>query len=229
MRYLLWDFDGTLGYRDGGWSGACAEVLRETGTAPDVDVADVRPHLGEGFPWHSPEDPHTHLSTAEEWWAELYPVLEGALEANGAASPQVRELAERVRTTYVERGWRAFDDANSTLATLSEVGWRHVVLSNHVPELETILGDLGLRDHFEAVHTSAHIGYEKPHPEAFRTALTTIEDDAAVWMIGDSVRADVRGASDVGMPAILVRASNPDIEYVCPDLSGIEAVVADSP
>lgn len=225
MRYLLWDFDGTLGYRSGGWSQACVDVLRRTDAAPDVDVADVRPHLQEGFPWHEPDEPHTHLSTPEAWWEALYPVFVRAFAANGIESDRARDLAEGVRETYVGSGWHVFEDARPALSELSAAGWRHVVLSNHVPELETILRDLGLREHFRAVYTSAKTGYEKPHPEAFRTALEPLEDEATVWMIGDSMRADVRGARAVGLPTILVRDAHPDAEHACPDLSAVGDVL----
>lgn len=40
-------------------------------------------------------------------------------------------------------------------------------------------------------------------------------------MIGDSLRADVHGATDVGLPAILVRESHPDVEDDCEDLGTV--------
>jgi putative hydrolase of the HAD superfamily len=52
--------------------------------------------------------------------------------------------------------------------------------------------------------TSAAIGYEKPHPEAFRLALGTVSPERA-WMIGDNPVADIGGANGVGAHAILVR------------------------
>lgn len=62
MGYLLCDFDGTLGDRDGSCSAACVDVLREAEGATDVGVADVRPHRQDGFPRHAPYDPLTLLS-----------------------------------------------------------------------------------------------------------------------------------------------------------------------
>jgi hypothetical protein len=35
-KYLIWDFDGTLGYRPGGWTAALLEVLQRE--APTCDV-----------------------------------------------------------------------------------------------------------------------------------------------------------------------------------------------
>jgi len=197
--YLIWDFDGTLGYRTGGWSKACVDVLADT--VPEVAVEDVRPHLQEGFPWQTPEEPHA-TSSADDWWEQLYPTFAAAFEANGVPPEHARELARRVRQTYVEEGWQLYDETLGVLSRLSAAGWTHLVLSNHVPELPSILDRLGLTAHVEELFVSAEIGYEKPHPEAFAPVRSAIGDDVTVWMIGDSYRADVEGATSVGLPAI---------------------------
>lgn len=225
MRYLLWDFDGTLGYREGGWSVACVDVLEESDVTPDVGRRDIRPHLQTGFPWHTPETPHTDISTAAEWWRALDPVFARAFEAIGVDPDRARALAPRVRQRYLGTSWRTFDDAEPALSALSTAGWRHIVLSNHVPELEAILEDLALTQWFEAVYTSATLGYEKPHPEAFRTVLESIDDDATVWMVGDSHRADIRGAWAVGLPAVLVRDTHPEVACACETLWTLEEIL----
>ncbi len=65
MQYLIWDFDGTLGYRSGMWSGTLLEVLRQEMPECPATVDDMRPYLQDGFPWHRPEQPHTPYTTAE--------------------------------------------------------------------------------------------------------------------------------------------------------------------
>lgn len=50
-------------------------------------------------------------------------------------------------------------------------------------------------------------GYEKPHPEAFKIALSTAGNPKFVWMIGDNINADIIGAQNVNIPAILVHNS----------------------
>ncbi|MGH9197011.1 MAG: HAD-IA family hydrolase, partial [Acidimicrobiia bacterium] len=66
----------------------------------------------------------------------------------------------------------------------------------------------------ESVFTSARIGYEKPHPEAFRTVLSHITDADNIWMVGDNPVADVAGAEKVGIPGILVRTDTSDESYL---------------
>ena len=49
---VLWDFDGTLAYRDGMWRGCLVEALDEVAPGHGVIAADVKPGLRDGFPWH---------------------------------------------------------------------------------------------------------------------------------------------------------------------------------
>ncbi len=78
-----------------------------------------------------------------------------------------------------------------------------------VPELPDLIAALGLAPYMATVFTSAAIGFEKPHPQAFHTALRALGGATAVWMVGDSMTADVAGAHAVGFRAILVRRHRP--------------------
>jgi FMN phosphatase YigB (HAD superfamily) len=111
------------------------------------------------------------------------------------------------------------------LSKLRERGWRHVVLSNHVPELGAIITHLGLDLLVEATVNSAQTGYEKPHPEAFALARRAAGDPATIWMVGDNTTADVAGAEAAGIPAILVRREGTDAQEAtrrAPDLYRVE-------
>lgn len=216
-RYLIWDFDGTLAYRPGGWSGALAQLA--TRSAPDLGITagSIRPFLQSGFPWHAPECDHGGQS-AEEWWEELHPLFARALRGVGIEASQARVLAREVRQVYADpSGWVRYDDSLPSLQTLAEHGWRHILLTNHIPELPHLLDALGFTAHFAAVFNSAQTGWEKPNAHAFRTALEWISRDAEagklpdVWMIGDSMKSDVRGAQEVGLRAILARSRQEDI------------------
>ncbi len=111
-----------------------------------------------------------------------------------------------MRAAYLHpAAWRLFDDALPALHTLRSDGWRHVILSNHVPELSELIAALGLTPLIDRVFNSAETGFEKPHPGAFRTVLNAIGDTTEIWMVGDSVSADINGAKSVGLPSILVK------------------------
>jgi putative hydrolase of the HAD superfamily len=56
---FLWDFDGTLAYRDGMWSGTLFSVLEKNKI--DISLENLKPHLAAGFTWHCPELLHKEI------------------------------------------------------------------------------------------------------------------------------------------------------------------------
>ncbi len=204
---VLWDFDGTLGYREGLWSACAIEVLDEHSPGHGVTVEMVRESFKGGFFWNRHEQPHTHLTDPEDWWAAMTPMLVSGLERCGVAPARTGEIAQAVRMRFVDPsiGWRLFEDVPEALALTRDAGMRNAILSNHVPELPAIVAGLGLGPLVERVFTSAATGYEKPHPEIFRIALRELGEPVERWMVGDNAVADVGGAEALGIPAIQVR------------------------
>ena len=227
MQYLIWDFDETLGYRAGKWSGTLVEILQREMPGHPATIHDIRPHMQTGFPWNQADKPHTPMRSADEWWEDRLPMLENAYMQGAKLPPEIaQKFARLVRAAYIHpEAWKLFDDTLPTLQTLRNDGWRHVILSNHVPELSQLVNALGLAPQIDEVFNSAETGFEKPHPEAFRKVLRTIPDAKEIWMIGDSVSADIRGASDVGLPSILVRSQHPEATRCCETLAEIPALL----
>ena len=67
---------------------------------------------------------------------------------------------------------------------------------------------------------SCELPWTKPHPEAFRAAMTAVgEDDPALCVfVGDRPFDDVHGAKGIGMRAVLMQGSNmPPFEAAVPD------------
>lgn len=213
MKYILWDFDDTLAYRDGKWAAALVEAVRRAHPDRNVAMGDLRPYLQSGFPWHHPERVRPAGQPADEWWSRLEPVLAAAL-VQGARFPEdeARRVARGVREVYIDPAyWHLFGDTLETLNELQAQGWKHVILSNHVPELPKIVHALGLSPLIHRVYTSAALGVEKPNPQAFKRVLEDLAPCEEVWMVGDSPRADVSGAEAVGIKAVLVRSEDPGV------------------
>jgi putative hydrolase of the HAD superfamily len=210
VRAILWDFDGTLGYREGMWSGCLVEVLDEHEPGHACCADDFRSALRDGFPWHAPDVPHLDLTTPDAWWAPVESLLAAAYGSVGYDVERSRALAGLARAHYVDpaRGWRLFDDSLPVLSRLREDGWRHVILSNHVPELDRIVEALGLGSLIDEVVNSARTGYEKPHAEAYSAGRAAAGDPDELWMVGDNPLADVAGAEAAGIRAILVRTGD---------------------
>ena len=227
MKLLIWDFDGTLGYREGGmWSASLWEVAQRVAPERGLTVDQIRPHLQAGFPWQTPERPHPDLSDPERWWEAINLTLAAALRAAGFEEGLASLAAGQVRAVYTDPArWRLFEDTRPILQSLSAQGWTHALLSNHVPELPRFLHHLGLSPLLALAHNSAQTGYEKPHPRAFQAVLEAFPEAGPVWMIGDNPVADVQGAEAVGIPGILVRRPHPDSRRYAADLAAVAAMV----
>jgi len=224
--FLIWDFDVTLATRPGNWTGALCEVVASKYADLGIGPDRLRPHLQSGFPWHTPEIVRRPCSE-EEWWEQLLPVLAQALRS-GADLPdaEARELAGRVRARYLDpKSWQVFEDVLPVLRELRGRGWKHIVLSNHVPELPRLTEALGLSSFLIDVYCSGRTGAEKPHPKAFEPVFADHPEARAGWMIGDSWRADVQGAMAVGMRSILVREKHPGALLQCDRLYDIAEIV----
>jgi putative hydrolase of the HAD superfamily len=208
---IIWDFDGTLAYRPGLWSGTLMQVLEEYNPNHNIDICQIKPYLKDTFPWHKPDKPHHHLSTPESWWSHIEEVIANAYQAVGITKEISVYLAQLVHQRYIDpQGFILYDDAIPILKHLTSKGWKNIILSNHVPELPQIVEQLGLGQLISICITSATIGYEKPNPEAFKIALSMTGNPKTVWMIGDSVSADIIGAQNVNIPAILVHSTYSD-------------------
>ena len=234
MKLVIWDFDGTLGYRDGGaWTATLLDVLQRELPSHHVTFEELRPFMASGFRWQMTEQAHTPVDsadprTADAWWGELEPLFVQAYRSVGVRDAEARRLARCFRSTYLNPlRWRRFDDVLPTLEALIERGWTHVILSNHVPELPELVEAVRLAPYFVRIFNSAEIGYEKPHPAPFKVVQAAFPDVEAWWMVGDSYAADVLGAEAVGIPAVLVRGSHPEARFCLPDLCGLPGLLAE--
>ena len=226
-RLILWDFDGTLAHRTGMWRGAMIEALDEHVPGHGIGAEQLRPFLRDGFPWDRHEVAHPELADPEAWWGPIQAMMAAAYEAVGIGAGPARVVAGHARARFVDptRAWALFDDVIPVLTALREAGWRHVILSNHVPELPQIAAGLGVAGLVEAIHTSAATGYEKPHPRAFEIALEAAGHPSTVWMVGDNPDADAGGAQLLGIPAIIVRTPDPPRGRAARDLRAAAAII----
>ena len=214
---VFWDFDGTLVSRPLMWSSACLEALDALLPGHAVYAESLRTGIAAGFPWHDPEQSYVHLREPDAWWAHVanrFHVVLRELAVTAALDP----ITNRIRESITDASrYSLYDDVIPTLDALAAEGWRHVVVSNHIPELDQVVAQLGLNDLVDAVVSSARVGYEKPRPEIFRYALRHAIPNRPVWMIGDNAKADCLATSDLGISAILVRTEGGFAPYA-PDL-----------
>ena len=225
-RVILWDFDGTLAFRPGLWTGAILEALDTHKPGHGIQPQELRPFLQHGFPWHRADIPHPQLLVSETWWASVEGLLARAITGLGFPPEEATELAKQAHFRYIDPySFRLFIDTHPALTRLANSGWRHILLSNHVPELWEIVEGIGLANLIGCVLSSAKIGFDKPHPEAFATAVKMAGNPEQILMVGDNPDVDVLGAEAVGIPAILVRRNDSRVRRYAPDLNTLVDLV----
>ena len=129
-------------------------------------------------------------------WASLVDEVFSGLTTELPSHTFFDELYERFAKADT---WRVFDDVEPTLKALRERGIRLAVLSNWDERLRPLLEELELGQWFEEVYISLEMGWAKPDEQIFEAAakgLGLAGDE--ILHVGDSLKEDVRGASNAG-------------------------------
>ena len=90
------------------------------------------------------------------------------------------------------------------LQTLKDRGYKHYLISNNYPELDVLMGQLGLSEYFEAQIISGKIGFDKPRREIFEYALRQAGNPESFYMIGDNLKDDIHGSKACGFKTIFM-------------------------
>jgi putative hydrolase of the HAD superfamily len=208
------------------WGASMIEALKEYDPHTSLTAPDFRDFLITGFPWHHPEKPYTHIKTSEEWWEPIIEKFARGYMHYGISEVDSFKLAVNTRRKFTDLNrWSLFDDTLITLTKLKQLGWKHTIVSNHIPELENIVASLGLMNMIDHFINSALVGYEKPNPEIYRIAFETSGRPEEVWMIGDNIEADGFGAEAVGIKSILVRNIDTRAQINCKNLIEVISIV----
>lgn len=113
-----------------------------------------------------------------------------------------------------EDNWRAFDDVAATIARLRELGIPFAVVTNGPGAQQNAkVARLGLTG--TPVIASGELGFSKPDPRIFEIACRAVGQPAeACLMVGDNPSADVIGAQQAGLSAVLIsRDDHIDAEF----------------
>jgi putative hydrolase of the HAD superfamily len=110
--------------------------------------------------------------------------------------------------------FRAYPEVAPTLRELRRRGLRLVVVSNWDVSLHERLAELELAPLLDGAVASAELGAAKPDPAIFAHALGLAGcgagDPSHAWHAGDSLEADVAGASAAGVvPVFVARHGEP--------------------
>eukprot|EP00050_Salpingoeca_kvevrii_P015995 m.51725 g.51725 ORF g.51725 m.51725 type:complete len:172 (-) comp6636_c1_seq1:112-627(-) len=129
--------------------------------------------------------------------------------AETLADPVFSSMFARLYDAFgTDECWELIPGAREAVEQLAEqrpAGAALGVLSNFDERIHSILGCLGLREHFDFVLCSREAGVEKPDPAIFSLALAQAPQCARAHPalhVGDTLGKDVVGALDAGWQVV---------------------------
>ncbi len=223
VRHVLFDLGGTLMHARRDWipvldnaDHALGNRLLEYNIKLDPKVFRLRLHE-----YYEQRDKDFHETTYHFVLRELLKEL---------GYPEVPESVIRSALdalyTITQSNWQLEEDALETLRILKSKKYNLGIFSNAGDDndVQKLIENFGIRQHFDFVLTSAASFYRKPHPRAFEIALAqwNISPHEAA-MVGDSLDADIFGAKSLGMKSIWItrraQVKDEEIRRIKPDYS----------
>ena len=226
IKNVIFDFDMTLGFRTTMWTDTVKELLLENNVYATSE--QIRPVTHGGvYPWSDPAISHADFFKGRDWWETVSGNIAKGLAENGVCSlPDAEKAMKGLQNRFCDMSyWKLFPDTIGTLDALTSQGYSLALVSNHIPEAREIFNNLGLGAYFSRMVISSEEEYEKPHPEVLSKALGNFSKDKTV-LVGDNYFADVLGALQFGMGAVLVRKPNvTGYNYYCKTLEELPALL----
>jgi len=151
--------------------------------------------------YHRPDnDTWSDDGRIEEYWRRYHGVMLDRLGVGARREVLDRILASQFSTEV----WELYPDVEPMLAAVRDLGGVQIgIVSDWGSNLRAIVAELGLDRYLDFVLPSGAVGVAKPNAAFFEMAIERagVEPGKAL-MVGDSYRADVRGAWSAGMDAI---------------------------
>jgi len=182
---------------------ALSDALVDDGRTVTED--EMRAVWEEGDRWfwdeyHRPgNDTWTDDARIDEYWRRYHSVILGKLGVNAR-----NEVLDRLlEGQFTSDAWELYPDVEPMLVAVREMGVHIGVVSDWGSNLRDILAGLELDRYLDFVLPSGSVGLAKPNPAFFRLALDAADArPEEALMVGDSYRADIRGAWAAGLDAV---------------------------
>lgn len=147
-----------------------------------------------------------------------------ALQTQGVSDDM---LANNMSEAYLERcpdKKHLFPGATETLSYLRTKYSLHLITNGFKETQFRKLNGSGLAHYFDGIHISEVVGFNKPHKGIFDHAvLSASTSPSKCVMVGDNLEADIKGAMNSGIKAILFDPENKSISgYAHTTISHLE-------
>jgi HAD superfamily hydrolase (TIGR01549 family) len=206
---LFFDFDGTIRHNDPPALEIFYRIAAELGVETDhqlrrdgekwvnaywADSLELREDLDRFGAWQD---------NGPFWVNHGYRHLVAIGVQEKTAIELAPEITLRMRSEYEPQDC-VEDDVVPTLEALREAGFRLAIISNRSQPFRERVETLGLAEHFDLILAAGEVGWYKPDPRILRHAAAQFQlPPERVLYIGDNYQADIVGAREAGMTAVL--------------------------
>ncbi len=220
INTIYFDLDGTLRHNRPSFIEALTIFILQLGQPSEV-ANSRKAHRWLYYYWaNSPEligDRETYYEDENSFWvnhSRLYLLASGCSPED--ATLLAPKLTQCMREKYTPEDSLA-SDVPALLERLDEIGFRLAVISNRRNPFDEHLEELGIHAYFEYSLAAGTINAWKPDPKIFLYALNEmdVKPEQAVY-VGDNYFADVIGARNAGMHAVLIDPIDLFPEADCP-------------
>jgi putative hydrolase of the HAD superfamily len=206
MKYsaVLFDLDGTLRANQPEGVEVFIEYAARVGYALTEDQVRQCERAVHRY-WADGAQVADHLSRYDErgFWVNYNRLLLNAVGVHAEAG-----VADKIQDEFESYAPQdvVFADTTLVLQSLRQAGYVVGLVSNRDHELDTLATQYGFRQYLDFTLSGGQARSFKPDSRIFRLALQMAGDlpAAQVVYVGDNYYADVVGALNVGMDAILV-------------------------
>lgn len=223
-KAVFWDFDGTLVYPNEAFISSLDAALKKHHYI--AERAELVKFVTGTCSWFVPERTYVDR-TYEGWWDTLLEQVAVFCKHLGVEEAQIASIAGTYKENILHYAYKVYEDAEEVLSFCIQKGYVNYLLTNNYPEIVNAAERLGLRKYFRKCFVSSHIGYEKPRSELYEYARKEADYPDVCYMIGDNPIADIQGAQNAGITAILVHKhteiSQPD--FTCDQLVQIKDIL----
>jgi FMN phosphatase YigB (HAD superfamily) len=163
---------------------------------PDLSLSDLARHwaLLDELPVRETRD-------EPQFWQRFWAQFVDGSDLPPDTVPRLTALSRGFATVF-----SAFSDTQMCLRGLLRQGLRLAILTNHPLATESALRAAGVDPAWFSAIVSAHPD-TKPAPAAYHKALRALELPAWQCLFVDDEAENVRGARDIGMPAVRIDRS----------------------
>jgi HAD superfamily hydrolase (TIGR01549 family) len=187
-----------------------------------LDLTNVVRRFWATFDKLYPDDRFPNPPIAEPRWREGPAAFRNTLAEYAVACSDydavcLWEVLHNVPDTA--KNHHLYPDAVTTIVALSTAGYRLAVATARPESAAVVSRNLrlqGMPDVFDVIATSGEVGFRKPHPLVFESAIRQLD----VWperaiVVGDSYDYDIVPAASLGMvPVLKLNERAPDPNWV---------------